>query len=186
MTFDFDPTRLRLDEGLVTAGGQKRLLLSLPVRRPNKEVFVRVHPDPAYSLQTNVVELKRENETYLVDPALWAGLDGETTFGPRLLVTAVERDGTPFLWPLRLAGQDGDQDSWCRSALDAAALAAREWVRVQAKLPLEAYEVTVATGRMPDPDFPLMPFADMLRVAFKDRVIDRPDHPVLQRLRGEV
>ena len=29
-------------------------------------------------------------------------------------------------------------------------------------------------------------FNDLLRLAFKDRLVDRPDHPVVQRLAGAI
>ena len=30
-----------------------------------------------------------------------------------------------------------------------------------------------------------MAFSDLLRIAFRDRIINSPDHPVIKRLRGE-
>src|SRR5262249_13693323 len=145
-----------------------------------------VHPDEAYRLQTAVIELKEDRETYLVSPALWGELVGEPTFSPRALFFAVNRQGVPFLWPIRLPGPDGKADEWSRSALDAARLAESRWVRVRANMSLGAYEVDYATGPLPDPEWPDVAFRELLRVAFRDRFVDRPDHPVLRKLRGEV
>jgi hypothetical protein len=50
---------------------------------------------------------------------------------------------------------------------------------------LGAYDVFEATGQLGEPEWPTVPFRELLRVAFKDRLIDRADHPVLRRLRGE-
>src|SRR5690349_2804884 len=83
----FDPSRLRLSQDFTAALGVKKLLTTVPVRKPSKEWFVRCHHDPAYRIETCVVELKEDGETYLVDPSLWDELAGESTFGPRLLTT---------------------------------------------------------------------------------------------------
>lgn len=181
----FDPEALRLSQDFSSSLGVKKALLSVPVRRPSREWFVRVHPDEAYRLQTAVVELKETREVYLVSPALWSGLAGESTFSPRALYTAVNRQGVVFLWPIRLPGPDGRVDEWSRTALEAADLATRTWVRLQANMSLAAYDVTYAE-RLPDPEWPDLPFRELLRIAFKDRFIPSIDHPVLRQLRGEV
>lgn len=181
----FDPAKLRLSQGMTAALGVKKHLTTIPTRKPSKEWFVRCHPDPAYRLETCVVDLKEDSETYLVAPDLWDHLAGESTFSPRLLVTAINKQGTLFLWPIRLPGPDGRHDEWSKSAMETANIATSGWVRVQANMNLGAYEVYEATGNLGDPEWPKMPFNELLRVAFRDRYIDTLDHPVLKRLRGE-
>ena len=181
----FDPARLRLSQDFAAGLGVKRALLTVPVRKPAKEWWVQVHPDEAYRIQTAVLELKEDRETYLVDPDLWSELATESTFSPRALFSAMTRQGVVFLWPIRLPGPDGKLDEWSRSALEAATMAAGQWVRVEANMHLGAYEVSTATANLPDPEWPDVPFKQLLQVAFKDRYIDTLDHPVLQRLRGE-
>jgi hypothetical protein len=182
----FDPASLRLSQDFAATMGVKKALLTVPVRKPDKSWFVRVHPDEAYCLQTNVIELKEDRETYLVAPALWPDLATEATFSPRALFTAINRQGMLFVWPVRLPGPDGRIDEWTRTALEAAGLAAKSWVRVAANVSLGAYEVSVATGALPEPEWPDLPFRELLRIAFKDRFIESLDHPVPRRLRGEV
>ncbi len=184
----FDPTALRLTGDAVAGLGVKKELLTVPVRKPDKCWFVRVHPSPDYAVQTAVLELKEERggETYLVAPHLRAELATEGTLKLVNLFTAVNRQGVTFLWGCRLPGADGRADEWSRSALEAAEIAKRNWARVQANMGLGAYEVFRATGSLPDPVWPDVPFADLLRTAFKGRLIDTLDHPVLRQLRGEV
>jgi hypothetical protein len=76
----FDPAALRLSQGFAANIGVKKALLSVPVRKPDKSWFVRVHPDQNYRLQTAVIELKedRGGETYLVERSLWPGLATDT------------------------------------------------------------------------------------------------------------
>ena len=50
---------------------------------------------------------------------------------------------------------------------------------------LGAYEIFAAIGTIPDPVWPESPFNELLRIAFRDRIIDDPEHPVVKRLRGQ-
>lgn len=78
----FDPASLRLSQNFAASTGVKKLLTTVPVRKPDKSWFVRVHPDPSYSLETAVVDLKEDQETYLVERSLWDELASESTFCP--------------------------------------------------------------------------------------------------------
>jgi hypothetical protein len=184
----FDPAALRLSGDFTATIGVRKALLAVPVRKPEKSWWVRVHPEPAYRLQTAVIELKedRGSETYLVAPALRSQLVTEPTFRLKLLATAVNRQGTLFLWEVNLPRPDGRADEWSRTALDGVNLATQGWVRIAANMQAGFYDVFKASGELAEPEWPDVPFRDMLRVAFRDRLIDTLDHPVLRRLRGEV
>jgi hypothetical protein len=181
----FDLASLRLSQDFASAVGVKRLITTVPVKKPSKEWFVRVHPDPSYRLQTAVLELREDRETYLVDRGLWPELTSEPTFSPRLLVTAVNRQNAVFIWPIRLPGADGKIDDWSRSALDAADEARSRWVRVTANMGLEAYDAAVASGQVAEPEWLGITFQQIIKVAFRDKMISEWSHPVLRRLRGE-
>ena len=181
----FDVGRLRLSQDFAASVGVKKALLTVPVRKPAKEWFVQVHPDESFRLQTAVIELKEDRETYLVDRTLWDQIATEATFSPRALFTAMNRQGVLFLWPVRLPGADGRVDEWSRSALEAASMAQGKWVRVMANMSLGAYEVFSAVADIPAPTWPDKSLSELLRVAFRDKLIDSLDHPVLKRLRGE-
>lgn len=181
----FDPARLRLTQDFAAAAGVKKALITVPVRKPDKSWFVQVHPDPAYRIQTAVIELKEDREVYLIDPTLWPELATEATFGPRALFTAITRQGVVFLWPVRLPGADGKLDEWSQSSIEAATMATGKWCRVVANMHLGAYEVFEAAGELAAPAWPDVPLSELLRIAFKGRFVDRLDHPVLRKLRGE-
>lgn len=180
-----DLSQLRLSQDFGASLGVQKALLTVPVRKPAKEWFIQVHPDPNYAIETAVLELKEDREIYLVHPDLWSSLSTESTFSPRLLTTAVNTLGVVFVWPVRLPGPDGKLDAWNRSALEAVSAGRGHWVRVQANMSLGAYEVwtsqSVKPAMWPDISFP-----NLLRTAFKGHYIDSVDHPVLKRLRGEL
>jgi hypothetical protein len=182
----FDPARYRLSQDAAAGLGVKKTLLSIPVRKPDKSWFVRVHADPGFRLDTVMIDLKDDRESYLVDPDLWPALATEATCSPHRLLTAINRQGIVFIWPIRLPGPDGKVYEWWRTSLEVAEMAVHSWVRVVANSSLGAYQVYQATGQLPEPVWPDMPFRELLRIAFKDRVISTADHPVLRRLGGEV
>jgi hypothetical protein len=181
----FDPARLRLPQDFAAAVGVRKLLTTVPVRKPSKEWYVRTHPNPAYWFPAGILELKEDRELYLIPNALWPEVSDEPTCSPRLLVASINRQGVLFVWPIRTPGEDGKQDDWSRSANEAAIAARTEWVRITANMGLGAYDIKAATYRT-EPTWPTLPMNEILRVAFRDRMIDSFDHPVLRELRGEV
>jgi hypothetical protein len=182
----FDPERLRLSPDLSASLGVKKALLTIPVRKPAREWFFRVHPESRYQLPTAMIELKEAGELYLVSPELWEDLASESCLAPRMLFTAMNRQSVLFLWPIRLPGATGRMDSWSKSALEAAELARTTWVRVQPDQGLGAYAVSYAEHVPAVPDWPALPLGALLKIAFKERLIETYDHPVLRQLRGEV
>jgi hypothetical protein len=181
----FDPSRLRLPTDYAAALGVEKILNHVAVRRPDRSWFVRCHPSDDYMIDTLLIDL-REDGTYLVDPLLWGALSTETAAVPRRLIASISRQGTLFLWPLRLPGPDGRTDGWMRTAMEAATLARTQWVRVSPNMAAGCYDVLAAKGQLPDPEWPTVPLAKLLRVAFQDHTISDLDHPILKKLRGEV
>ena len=59
-----------------------------------------------------------------------------------------------------------------------------KWVRVTSSMSLGAYEIFEASGDLPEPVWPDHSFQEILKIAFRDRLVDRPDHPLVQRLKG--
>lgn len=178
----FDLTNLRLDQSFVNSAGVKKLLTTVPVRRPNPQDFVRVHADPEYRAALAIIELKEDREVYLVPPAVARELPGE--FVMATVYTAINRQGVVHLWPVRLPASDGRILEWHRSAAEAAELAMLRWVRIKANMSLGAYEMFQAAGTIPDPEWPELSFQELLRIGFRDRLVDHTDHVVVKRLRG--
>jgi hypothetical protein len=103
-----------------------------------------------------------------------------------MMYACINRAGNVFLWPVRLPGTDGRQLDWHRSAAEAAEMATKSWVRIRANMNIGAYDVFEASSTIPEPEWPKdLTFEQMLRIAFKGRLVDSLSHPVLKRLRGE-
>jgi hypothetical protein len=179
----FDPAALRLDQTFSDGVAVKKLLTAVPVKKPHRQDFVRVHSSADYRLgPVGIVELKEDREFYLVAPGIAPDLVNEMAVCT--IYTAINRQGVVHLWPIRLPSADGKHNTWHRTAAEAAELAMRRWIRMSANLSLGAYEVFEARANIPDPTWPEEPFSELLKIAFKDRMVDSPNHPIILRLQG--
>src|SRR6516165_5864135 len=179
----FDLANLRLAQNYNETAGVKKLLRTVPVRKPNKQDFIRVHPDAAFRENFAMIELREDREEYLVAGSELVGeLAAEIV--NNTLFTAINRQGVVFLWPVRLPDADGKQMEWHRSARDAAEGATKCWMRVSPNMSLGAYEQIVAEAITAEPQWPEVSFQELIRMAFRDRLITSLDHPLVQRLRG--
>ena len=123
-----DISRFRLSQDFAASLGVKKRLITVPVRKPDRQWFVRAHPSEEYRLQTAVLEIREDNESYLVVPELISSISTELI--AKVLFTSINRQGVLFLWPIRLPDESGKIDAWNGSALAAAEQATRRWVRV--------------------------------------------------------
>ena len=133
-------------------------------------------------LATGVFVDREEREVFFVAPELWAELAGELK--PVLLVTAINRQGVTFLWPVPLPDEGGRRNAWAETAREACELAKTAWVRLTADMSLGAYRIYEAEGQLSEPVWPDKTLPELLKLGFKDRIIDSADHPVIKRLRG--
>jgi len=76
--------------------------------------------------------------------------------------------------------------NWWKSSREAAAMAVHDWVRIKSNMNLGAYEIYKAVDTMSKPDWPQLGFWELIKIAFRDHLVDRIDHPVIKRLRGQV
>ena len=54
----FELESLRVSQDFVKDSGVKKLLTTVPVRKPNRQDFFRVHPESSYVLDTMLLNLK--------------------------------------------------------------------------------------------------------------------------------
>jgi hypothetical protein len=179
-----DLSKLRLDQSFVEAAGVKKVLTTIPVRRPNPQDFVRVHPDPEYRAPLAIIEVRDDREIYLVPPHIATELQGE--FVMATLYTTISRQGVVYLWPVKLPAADGRVNEWHRSAAEAAEMAMKKWVRVKPNMSLGAYEIFQSQGIIPEPEWPTLPYTELLRIGFRDKYVGDLSHPLIKRLRGHV
>lgn len=181
---NLDLTAFRLPQNFNAVGGVRKLLTSVPPRKPGNQTYFRVRPGDDWRMEALILQLKEDGENYFVMPQLAFELASECR--PKMLYTYVDRDGNLGIWPINLPGEDGRLDAWSQSAHTAAAHAEERWVRLLANRHVGAYDVIEATNLAEEPKWPEMDFKKVLSLAFKERLITSMSHPIVRRLRGEI
>lgn len=179
---EMDPRSFALNQDFAAMTSVKKRVVAVPMRKPGQQTWFCPNPDPKWRIPVAVVELKEDREHFVVDPSLYDELIGE--WAPKMLVACCTRQGSFTFWPIRLPDPDGRIDSWNESALSISEEYAGRWIRLRANRELGAYDVFEAVSDFPPPEWPDTP-EELLRIAFKGRVIDTPDHRVIKLLRGE-
>ena len=163
-------------------------ILAVPVRKPNRQEFVRVHPDPEYTRDVELLEFTGgggDKELYLVAPQVRPMVSDDLR--PYLLHTAISRDKVLFLWQVRITADSNDGGRrWSQTALAATAEAKELWIKLQSNRALGGYEIVRAVTDHGDPKWPGLTFNEIFAIAFRDKLVDSVEHPVIQKITGEL
>jgi hypothetical protein len=183
---ELDLGRYRIDQDVEEFAGGKKLLTTVPVRKPSKEHWIRTHPEKEFWFSARVIELKESGEFYLVEPEIRDVLldRNEKCLVRKLLILSQNKQGDNFVWPIRIPAADESLDDWSKSSLEAADLAKRKWIRIVSNKSLSAYEIIQREGVSPEPKWPELSMGEIMKIAFKDKIIGDLDHPVLCDLLG--
>ncbi len=125
----FDPKlyrqlqHVRLDEN---AGSTRKMQTIIPVRKPSKKQFVRVHPNPDFRADNMpTIEDEPTGEIYLLAANLEFPVDVDNKVDFLNLAASITTEGSVFLWHYK-----NSTNSWSDSARIAVRQASRGWVRV--------------------------------------------------------
>lgn len=180
----FDPARFRISTGGASGDVVRKVITTIPVRKPGKQSFVRCHPSPAYRAECGLLTLDGDDRPFIVDPSVVHLVSGDLKTVQ--LRVATDRQGNISLWPVPLPPIDGAENSWNLSHRQIADLAEDRWVRMVSNRGIGAYDVLEATGEIPDPVWPELNLEEIFEIAFGGgHVIESRDHPALRILRGE-
>ena len=161
----------------------RKRIVSVHVDKPNRTSWWIAHP--GYQFIAGILTDKGagREEQYLVTPELAASLGDDVRL--MRLHGAMTREGDFFIIPVRLPSPDGRVDEWTASRARAAELAAERPIRMASNVRAGTYEVFTTSMEIKFPDWPEESWEDLIEIAFRDKMIDSDDHPVLKRLRGE-
>lgn len=179
-----DMNALRLPQNFGESLGVRKILTNVTVGKPGGDRFFRCHPQESMKFMALIYEDKASRESYLVSPSV-ADLFGRLA-KPVMLHLAVDRRGNPFLIPVALPSSNGSRNPWHESLDQAIQAAEKEWVRITANMAAGVYDVFVATAELAEPEWPSMSLEAILQIAFRGKIIDSPNHPVIQGLQGRV
>jgi hypothetical protein len=173
--------RFRRDQGF-EAGATNRIS-AIKVGKPDQFTWFRVHPNPDFHFPAEVFDYKPQRETFLIEPTLRNDVEIQLT--PKLIVPCITRLWNIFLWPVSLPKDDGRENKWTETALDAVRQGMQSWIRVAANMDNGAYDIILPRAEMDAPVWPDLTMEQMMDRGFKNLVIDRLDHPRLKLMRGD-
>jgi hypothetical protein len=163
----------------------------VPVRRPGRSEFFRVHPEPEFTVDAFVIEHMDglDRTTYWLSSEVRSVLNVELAeeLRPVRLYTCISKRNVVFLWPARLptVGSNAGR-AWHESALLVAEQAKTLWVKMVGNRDLGAYDYVKARGELGEPQWPEKSFLELLDTAFRERIITDMDHPVVRDLLGAI
>jgi len=159
----------------------------IPIRNPKPDEFFMCMADEEYSMDANILSLKTDNEWYLIDPDILPDIQLESQLKVMTIYMCVTMSSTPFVTCIPQPDEMGKINSWHESGHRTMEEAKQCWVRRQADRSNGGYIITKAMNvELPDPKWPTMTLSEIIERAFEKFYIDDINHPVLQRLRGEV
>ena len=156
------------------------------IRKPKKDVFVRTRPSEEWHSVYVIEDKEYKTKGYhIIAPQLMKNEFVRENCGVTVMHMApsIDRSGRVFVWPLRLPNTERS-DLWADSALEAAELASKNWVRVGANMDLGCYDTLKALGDLEEPDWGGESASSILGRTFKGRVISSMKHPLIMRLQG--
>jgi hypothetical protein len=149
-----------------------------------------VRPGPEYTVDLWLFTRKvegRAGETYMIAPQIRDELPAavrEEVKQHRLFV-CVDKRGVPFIWPARLPNPLMPS-SYHTSALSIAEVAVENWARMYADTNAGYYKMAVAEGDLGEPAWPDLTLGELVKLAYKERMIDSLEHDVVRKLLGRL
>ncbi len=67
---DWNLDTLRLDQSFDQIVGAQSVITTVAVRKPGAQEWIRVHPEPSWRLQTTLLQIKEDRESYLISRSL--------------------------------------------------------------------------------------------------------------------
>jgi hypothetical protein len=183
----YQPEDLWIDPAKIhAAGAVNRPITTIPIRKPNKHEFVRTHRGEEYWRPVALIEYERM--LYVVHPSMIPHLDEGDIFYA-LLSLAISKSGQLFFWPLKIS--KGKSNMWNDSGLEIAKMGTDKWVKIRSRQEDGKgggyYEAEIPIASFGEPTWPDLTLKQLYDIAFKgDRIVDRVDHLVIQKLTGQI
>ena len=163
----FAPHNVQLTPDDVVVG--VKAIVHIPVKKPKGMGFFRVHP----SIAINTVLLEHDKELFYVAPGMRAHIEEGK---PHTLFFCLSRTGSPF----RVAGAASRRNRKIKSVVGKRARSCRtrqdQMVRCWANQRDNTYDVVMATAPIPDPKWPDLDVAGIMRLRIQDP-FDRQPRP---------
>ena len=177
----FDPAACLDDENVPDVNPPVE---DIPIRKPNKLKFYRVHPEFVVDRDILVVSEGMDEVTYLCYPKLIDEFP-EAIRRARLYPYIGTDSRQVYLWRINHPTKAGGKrnQKMFDTAIRAAEQAQTEWTRIWWNQEVSHYTHQTSRADLGEPRWPDLAFEEILRIAFEGLVIESLDHEVLRELR---
>jgi hypothetical protein len=182
----FSPENLRLAQDFAPA--EKSSTLAIELKKPPADTFIKIHPDPNYSLVWPTVE--KDETMYVVHPRLAKQLETDsrmaTLIKPVRFVLCAIHQGPFFMWPVKQSVDPANQSTVHKALDQAVAFGMAGWVRITWNPKLRIHETFEYRGpSVAEPVWPDKPFSELMKIALGEaRMIKDINHSTLRKLAG--
>jgi hypothetical protein len=180
---------LRMPLGPVKAISVRRDHQVITVGKPPAQAFFRAQAVELKDWTFPVIVDKSANggkAFYMIGPKMREALSRNADAALVHLIPCVTKAETPFLWAVTVPAMAGGNAAWYEGSIAAFGLAREKWIRLSWNPQSGAYDPLIAEESSSLPRFPEWDQSEWLRRAFRDRLINGDDHPILKKLRGAV
>jgi len=182
-----DLANIRINQDFATTVGVKKVRTEVPIRKSTKIEYFRTHPGEDHTALVPLFQNKGDGigDEYFVAAKDMIGAMPDQ-LQPYQLVLTINRQGSVFLWPVRIPTEEDRLSKWITSRIEAVQRAKTKWIRMIANTAPGAgyYDIKEAQGNLGEPVWPEESLQELINIAFRNRLIDSADHPIIKALLG--
>lgn len=166
----------------------KKARLNLKVGKPTPEDYFMIKAGPEFTVDVMLHEDKESrdniNRTYLVDPEVVPYLWDRNACKSARIFYGITSTGKIFLSDVGLPKPGQTLNAFNSTRLSAYEIAKNEFIAIVAGD--AGYDVKYPMGKFPDPIWPeeYTSIEPLIDLAYKDRVIETLEHPIVKRILG--
>ena len=166
--------------GIDPTAQSKKLITTIPVGKPKKQNFFRVHPSLEYPVY--IRDWEDDGTSYLVHPRIAPKITNQVKL--KIVYVSVYATGSPFLLAVPQPDMEGKWNNWHQSLSEAVDVAKKKWIRLEPDKIAQGYNIIYAAGSFGEPEWPNMTIDQYIETAFKSRQIIDENHPKIKELKG--
>lgn len=153
-------------------------------KKIDKSTWFQVCPVPGMHVEGYLLDPgEMADGLFWVSPFALSDVDDSAVRLYELHLCASKQGAGLFWWAIGLPGEDG-RDMECDRIRRAYATAHGQWMRLEWDQVSRMHNQSIAVAAWPNPDWPNVGVDELIRTAFRGRVIDSADHPVVRQLKG--
>jgi hypothetical protein len=159
------------------------IMQTVRIRKP-KDCFVRTNKDLQYGAYFLEDTEAMKTELYMLTQNVMQDLADQPSLKRMRLIGSVDHNNLFFFWPIPLPRPSGRTNEHHQRAMQAAARAEKEWLKLTWDEDKREHRIYVAESMTLEPKWPTESLQELLRRAFSDRIVADMDHPLVRRLKG--